>query len=81
MLILSRRIGETIIIGDDIYLTVLGIKGNQIRLGFDAPERIAINRQEIHLKLQDVKTTVDNTLNHAHAVISNQTQASRPMAY
>ena len=47
MLILSRRVGEKIIIGDNIHLTVVAIRGNQIRLGFSAPESVSIYRQEL----------------------------------
>lgn len=56
MLILTRRIGETVVVGDDVFITILGIKGNQIRLGFDAPDHISIHRQEIYLKVQEEKT-------------------------
>lgn len=52
MLILTRRIGETVLINDDIYITVLGVKGNQVRLGFDAPQDVVIHRQEIHQKIK-----------------------------
>lgn len=48
MLILTRKIGETVVIGDEVYCTVLGIKGNKVRLGLDAPKATAINRKEIH---------------------------------
>ena len=48
MLILSRRVGETIIVGDDITITVLGLKGGQARLGIGAPRQVAIHREEIY---------------------------------
>lgn len=47
MLILSRRVGEKIVIGDNIHVTVLAIRGNQIRLGFSAPDSVSIYREEI----------------------------------
>ena len=52
MLILTRRIGETIIINDNITVTVLGVKGCQVRLGINAPKDVSVDRQEIHDKKQ-----------------------------
>ena len=53
MLILTRRLGEAIIIGDNIKIVVAGIQNNQIKLGFEAPKEIAIHREEIYNKIQD----------------------------
>ena len=55
MLSLTRRIGESIVIGEDIFITVLGCKGNQVRIGFNAPNSIAIHRYEIYQKIQSEK--------------------------
>ncbi|MGC9456412.1 MAG: carbon storage regulator CsrA [Halothiobacillaceae bacterium] len=56
MLILTRRIGEVLRIGDDVAITVLGIKGNQVRIGIDAPKDVAVHREEIY---QRIKNEVD----------------------
>ena len=53
MLILSRRKGESLIIGSDIKITVLENKGNQVRLGIDAPRSLPVHREEIYLRLQE----------------------------
>ncbi len=52
MLILTRRVGETLVIGDDISITVLGVKGNQVRIGIDAPKSISVHRQEIYERIK-----------------------------
>ena len=53
MLILTRRTGESLVIGDDVTITVLAIKGNQIRLGIDAPKHVSVHRQEIQEKINE----------------------------
>lgn len=51
MLVLSRRLGETLMIGDDVTLTILGINGNQVRVGITAPKCIPIHREEIYQRI------------------------------
>ncbi|GAB3379617.1 carbon storage regulator CsrA [Spongiibacter taiwanensis] len=56
MLILTRRIGETLMVGDEVTVTVLGVKGNQVRLGVNAPKHVAVHREEIYDRIQHEKT-------------------------
>jgi carbon storage regulator len=52
MLILTRRVGETVMIGDDVTITVLGVKGNQVRVGINAPKQVAVHREEIYERIK-----------------------------
>ncbi|TBR42179.1 carbon storage regulator [Marinomonas agarivorans] len=62
MLILTRRLGESLVIGDNIVITVLGVQNKKVRIGVEAPESITIYREEIYLRLQDNQAEALNLL-------------------
>lgn len=60
MLILTRRVGETLMIGDEVTVTVLGVKGNQVRIGVNAPKNVSVHREEIYERIRkEHETDVD----------------------
>ena len=62
MLILTRKLGESITIGDDIKVSVLGIRGRQVRLGIEAPARVVVHREEIYVKIQEENRKASKTM-------------------
>ena len=69
MLILTRRVGEALMIGDSVTVTVLGIKGNQVRIGVDAPKEVGVHREEIYDRIQHEKS--DGTLHGPPPVVAS----------
>lgn len=65
MLILTRRVGETLMVGDEITVTVLGVKGNQVRLGVNAPKNVSVHREEIYQRIQQEKNDSEGGNNSA----------------
>jgi carbon storage regulator len=60
MLILTRRVGETLMIGDEVTVTVLGVKGNQVRIGVNAPKNVSVHREEIYERIRREKEHDEN---------------------
>lgn len=64
MLVLSRTVGKSIIINDNVEITVLGIQGSSVRLGINAPKEVSIHREEIYLRIQEEKQALISAVEH-----------------
>ncbi len=68
MLILTRKVGETLVIGDEVTVTVLGVRGNQVRIGVNAPKDVAVHREEIYQRIQNELGSGKSSENNHSAV-------------
>jgi carbon storage regulator len=73
MLILTRRVGESVVIGEDVTVTVLGVKGNQVRIGINAPKHVAVHREEIFERIKNGRTAGDGAGSDSDTPASRET--------
>ena len=81
MLILTRRVGETVMIGDDVTITVLGVKGNQVRIGINAPKHVGVHREEIYERIKREQRRAAEEGEPAQPVPSFAPQEEPPVNY
>lgn len=74
MLILTRRVGETLMIGDEVTVTVLGVKGNQVRVGINAPKDVAVHREEIYERIKAEQSQSGQPVHQPGTVESGEPQ-------
>ena len=73
MLILTRRVGESVVIGEDVTVTVLGVKGNQVRIGINAPKTVAVHREEIFERIKNGQGAPERSNSDEASVIPRET--------
>jgi carbon storage regulator len=73
MLILTRRVGESVVIGEDVTVTVLGVKGNQVRIGINAPKTVAVHREEIFERIKNGRGAVDGATSDEPSAVPRET--------
>ena len=73
MLILTRRVGESVVIGEDVTVTVLGVKGNQVRIGINAPKTVAVHREEIFERIKSGQGAPDRSNSDEPSVVPRET--------
>ena len=73
MLILTRRVGESVVIGEDVTVTVLGVKGNQVRIGINAPKTVAVHREEIFERIKNGRGTGEGVSSDEEKAIPRET--------
>ena len=73
MLILTRRVGESVVIGEDVVVTVLGVKGNQVRIGINAPKTVAVHREEIFERIKNGRGAGDGATSDEPNTVPRET--------
>jgi carbon storage regulator len=73
MLILTRRVGESVVIGEDVTVTVLGVKGNQVRIGINAPKTVAVHREEIFERIKNGQSSGDRSTSDEPNTVPRET--------